>query len=216
MDWKVVPIERWPGPMTGERRQHPFRKQSDQWRGTVQGVDWDATMSLLDHELWQLDAENVVLQMAVERRHIRKDGWIKATASPEHPGIILSFDSKRTDRSPTLATPSRSGGGTSGRSPRASRTSVDSIATASPRRASSTPAGYRSRRRRPRRVRSRYWLVFQGSRLRTCSPIRKPRTARQRSARIRTMGGPTRSSRWSLTLQGSWGRCDMNRRGASE
>ena len=96
MDWKVVPIERWPGPMTGERRQHPFRKQSDQWRGTVQGVDWDATMSLLDHELWQLDAENVVLQMAVERRHIRKDGWIKATASPEHPGIILSFDSKRT------------------------------------------------------------------------------------------------------------------------
>ena len=95
MDWKVVPIERWPGPMTGERRQHPFRKQSDRWRSsTVQGVDWDATMSLLDHELWQLDAESVVLQMAVERRHIRKDGWIKATASPEHPGVILSFDSK--------------------------------------------------------------------------------------------------------------------------
>ena len=95
MDWKVVPIERWPGPMTGERRKHPFRKQSDRWRGsTVQGVDWDATMSLLDHELWQLDAKSVVLQMAVERRHIRKDGWIKATASPEHPGIILSFDSK--------------------------------------------------------------------------------------------------------------------------
>ena len=23
-------------------------------------------------------------------------------------------------------------------------------------------------------------------------------------------GGPTRSSRWSLTLRGSWGRCDMN------
>ncbi len=54
--------------MTGERRKHPFRKQSDRWRGsTVQGVDWDATMSLLDHELWQLDAESVVLQMAVER-----------------------------------------------------------------------------------------------------------------------------------------------------
>ena len=94
MDWRVVPIERWPGPMTEERRHHPFRKQSSTYTWTESGVDWNATMFLLDTELWHLDAENVVLQMAVTDRDIRNDGWIRAQAKPEHPGVILSFESK--------------------------------------------------------------------------------------------------------------------------
>ena len=92
MNWRVVPIQQWPGEQTVERRRHPFRKDNGRWMES--GVDWTATMYLLDTELWHLDAENIVLQMAVEERHIRKDGWIKATATPDHPGVILTFDSK--------------------------------------------------------------------------------------------------------------------------
>jgi len=92
-EWRVVPIERWPGDKTDERRKHPFRKQSS--HGWMQsGVNWSSTLDTLERELEMLDAENVVLQMAVTDRDIRKDGWIRANASPSHPGVILTFDSK--------------------------------------------------------------------------------------------------------------------------
>lgn len=95
MDWKVVPIRQWPGPLTADRRRHPFRvsRQRSWGRGSEHGVDWSGTVDLLDRELFQLDAENVVLQMAVTDRDIRNDGWIRANARPEHPGVILTFDS---------------------------------------------------------------------------------------------------------------------------
>lgn len=101
MDWRVVPIETWPGEQTAERQSHRFRKtvrrQSD-WRGsyktTVSEVDWSGTVALLERELEHLDAENILLQMAVTDRDIRQDGWIRANARPEHPGVILTFDSR--------------------------------------------------------------------------------------------------------------------------
>lgn len=99
IDWRVVPIETWPaGELTENRKSHPFRKSvPNSWGGgthTVSGIDWTATMDLLDRELRMIEAENVVLQMAVTDYHIRNDGWIRANASPEHPGVILTFDSK--------------------------------------------------------------------------------------------------------------------------
>jgi len=50
-------------------------------------------MVLLERELGQLEAENVVLQMAVTDAEIRVDGWIRANARPQHPGVILTFES---------------------------------------------------------------------------------------------------------------------------
>lgn len=94
LDWRVVPIERWPGEETEDRQRHRFRVASGgSWGGTRHGVNWSDTTDLLDRELRQLEAENVVLQMAVTDREIRKDGWIRANASPAHPGVILTFDS---------------------------------------------------------------------------------------------------------------------------
>lgn len=90
--WKVVPIDTWPGPFTVDRREHRFRVQtSNGW--TRSGVNWTATVELLERELRQLGAEEVLLQMAVTRRDIRNDGWIRANARPDHPGVILSFGS---------------------------------------------------------------------------------------------------------------------------
>lgn len=105
LDWRVVPIERWPGEQTEERQSHRFRtSKSVTWTrydGTTaygkrsdHGVDWDKTTRLLQRELAHLEAENILLQMAVTSRDIRNDGWIRANARPEHPGVILTFDSK--------------------------------------------------------------------------------------------------------------------------
>jgi hypothetical protein len=93
LDWRVVPIERWPGAPTEDRKSHPFRKQGS--HGWIQsGVNWSSTVELLERELRQLEAEGILLQMAVTSRDIRNDGWIRANARPEHPGVILTFDSR--------------------------------------------------------------------------------------------------------------------------
>lgn len=96
LDWRVVPIERWPGEQTKERQAHRFRTsyRASWGRATRSGVDWSSTTDLLARELEHLDAENILLQMAVTDRDIRNDGWIRANARPEHPGVILTFDSK--------------------------------------------------------------------------------------------------------------------------
>lgn len=51
-------------------------------------------MNLLERELDQLGAENGVIELAVRESDIRLDGWPYAHARPEHPGVIVSFDSK--------------------------------------------------------------------------------------------------------------------------
>lgn len=96
LDWRVVPIERWPGAQTEERRRHPFRTHvyGHSYLRSRSAVDWSGTVELLERELRQLGAENILLQMAVTDRDIRNDGWIRANARPEHPGVILTFDSK--------------------------------------------------------------------------------------------------------------------------
>jgi len=50
-------------------------------------------MGTIERELQALAAENVVLQMAIQDRDIRRDGWIRANARPGHPGVILTFES---------------------------------------------------------------------------------------------------------------------------
>lgn len=91
--WRVVPIERWPGEQTRVRKQHPFSVAGESGARKT-GVDWSGTVSLLERELRELNAKNVLLQMAVTDKDIRQDGWIRGNATPSHPGVILTFDSR--------------------------------------------------------------------------------------------------------------------------
>ena len=98
--WRVVPIVRWSGEQTKSRRRDPFshhvRAERGNGRGMERraGVDWRKTTDLLARELRQLRAKNIVLQMAVTDADIRNDGRVRANASPAHPGVIVTFDSK--------------------------------------------------------------------------------------------------------------------------
>lgn len=79
------PISTWPkGEYTPshERRSSPFK------------ASYTATMRLLRNELAQLDARDVVLEIAVGEGDIRLDGQPYARARATHPGIVLSFASK--------------------------------------------------------------------------------------------------------------------------
>jgi hypothetical protein len=76
------PIERWPGPMTQYRRTSPFF------------AEWWRTLELLETELGHLKARNATLHMAITEFDIRSDGGVRPRVRPEHPGVILTFDSK--------------------------------------------------------------------------------------------------------------------------
>lgn len=82
IDWRVVPIERWPLKATVGRKSSPFDSP------------WSATMDLLERELRALRARKVVLQMFITESDIRNDGWIYADARPKQPGVVLTLDSK--------------------------------------------------------------------------------------------------------------------------
>lgn len=90
LDWKVVPIDRWPGEMTRHRKRATFRAAWEHSR--TSGM---STLDLLEREVGQLKGKNVLMQMAVTDSDIRLDGKIRANARPAaHPGVILTFDSK--------------------------------------------------------------------------------------------------------------------------
>jgi len=77
---KVRPIQKWPGELTKSRRSSPFR------------AGYRDTLDLLERELNQLHARNVVVQLAVRESEIALDGNLKAYAKPQYPGVILSFE----------------------------------------------------------------------------------------------------------------------------
>lgn len=76
------PIDTWPGERTRSPKPSPFR------------ASWPATLDLLKRELGHLAAREVVIQLALSDRDIRLDGYPRAHARPEHPGVILAFESK--------------------------------------------------------------------------------------------------------------------------
>jgi hypothetical protein len=75
------PIDQWPGGAISPRPA-PFR------------ATYGQTLRLLERELDQLHARNIVLQVALDERDIRLDGQPRARARASHPGVILAFDSK--------------------------------------------------------------------------------------------------------------------------
>jgi hypothetical protein len=81
---KLRPIETWPG------RQTPSYNQQ---RGPFSRPLMESIKKLI-RELGYLSAKNIVVQAAFREGDLRLDGWPRSQAKCEHPGIILSFDSK--------------------------------------------------------------------------------------------------------------------------
>lgn len=76
------PIGTWPGEPTRSRKPALFSAR------------WSDTTALLDRELRELRARNVVLQLDYQERDLRVDGMPRANARMGAPGVILAFDSK--------------------------------------------------------------------------------------------------------------------------
>lgn len=82
-EYRFRPISTWPGDLTKHRRTSPFR------------AGHDVTLRQLGRELEDLRAKDVVVELAVREADLRIDGMPRARSrSPEHPGCVLSFDSK--------------------------------------------------------------------------------------------------------------------------
>lgn len=85
-DWPdrltVDPIGEWPGTLTRIRQRSNF------------SATWGTTLQLLDREVWYLGGKNMRLQVAIPASQFRLDGRPRATAKAEHPGVILTLDSK--------------------------------------------------------------------------------------------------------------------------
>jgi hypothetical protein len=79
---KFRPVDQWPGKPRRDRRPSPF---------TASLKD---TLGILRRELRELQARGVVLQIAIREKDLRQDGLPRAGAVAEHPGVILTFESK--------------------------------------------------------------------------------------------------------------------------
>ena len=87
IDARFRPMPIWPHdttPNSQRRGRYTFK------------ASWQSTLKLLRYELDRIGASNVVIGAGFRERDIRQDGWPRSDArSPEHPGIEISFDSKR-------------------------------------------------------------------------------------------------------------------------
>lgn len=82
------PIDTWPGELTRHRKASQF---SAEFRATIRLLS-DEVDHLTDPKYDTL----IVIQLAVDGHAIRRDETgLMAHARPEHPGVIVSFDSDR-------------------------------------------------------------------------------------------------------------------------
>lgn len=82
ISWQQRPIDHWPGELTRNRKHAPFQ------------AGWGTTTALLDKELRHLQAKAIVMLVAMDAKDFRIDGQPRANAKAQHPGVILTFDSK--------------------------------------------------------------------------------------------------------------------------
>lgn len=73
----------WPGARTGEPVRSKFRRK------------WEHALYYLNHELAELEATEVFIELDVDQRHLRMDGGVRADAKPRSAAVILSFQTKR-------------------------------------------------------------------------------------------------------------------------
>ncbi len=76
------PIDNWPRPETSNRKGSPFK------------TGYQNTLDLLFFEMVKLGATDVVVQIDVEERELRLDGWPRSDARPRSPRVIVSLESK--------------------------------------------------------------------------------------------------------------------------
>lgn len=81
-EWRQRPIDDWPGKLTRNRKRSTFR------------TGWAAVQDLLNRELRNLNARGTVMLVALDAKDFRIDGQPRANARAQHPGVILSFESK--------------------------------------------------------------------------------------------------------------------------
>lgn len=77
------PIEEWP-------RQRGLRSPVER-EGSRFEARWQQTLDLLTYELGRLGADAVVVKLALTERDIRRDGWPRSGARPEHPGVVVEW-----------------------------------------------------------------------------------------------------------------------------
>lgn len=80
------PIEKWPN-------RRPLRSSAERERSRFDS-SWSQTLNLLTYELGRLGAFAVVIQLALEEGDIRRDGWPRASARPEHPGVVIEWQTR--------------------------------------------------------------------------------------------------------------------------
>ena len=81
----IRPIDQWPdGWRTPRiRTPNPFQTKS-----------YDATLGLLLGELERLDTRRAHLQLDITSADLRRDGMLRSQAKVEHPGVILTADTR--------------------------------------------------------------------------------------------------------------------------
>lgn len=80
------PIDAWPGELRSDsaRQVSPF------------SAHWPSTLEVLGREVEALGADEVIIQLAVPPNAVRLDGTLRQDRRPpEHPGVILSIDTRR-------------------------------------------------------------------------------------------------------------------------
>lgn len=85
LNCRFRPISEWPTTPT------PSYKQK---AGSFK-AKWSQTLDLLERELNNLRAKEVIIEGYFEFAQIRNDGWPKSIARPSRPGVVLSFETKR-------------------------------------------------------------------------------------------------------------------------
>lgn len=95
------PIDRWPREQTpaDARTDSPFMRPSQRnatggWTRRME-VPYSETLGDLDRELRALNVDEAVLQLSVREDQIRLNGEMRANVSPSHPGVILTFTTRR-------------------------------------------------------------------------------------------------------------------------
>ncbi|MFD6069302.1 hypothetical protein [Amycolatopsis lurida] len=84
MEWQIEPMPTWPYPNTVARKGNPFR------------ANFSSTIKLLVAELDHLDVQGAVaVRVVADEADVRRDGMVRAKANVRHPGVALSFTSKR-------------------------------------------------------------------------------------------------------------------------
>lgn len=98
-DWPVMkmgPIREWPGELTpaSKRIAAPFKSENPNQSYSRVPTPLSNTLEILERELRMLGAKDKELLVAMNVNDFRNDGYPRAQAKAEHPGVILTFVSK--------------------------------------------------------------------------------------------------------------------------